>query len=65
MLTKSQILEAVEKGDWVTSIDLKNAYFHVPICPDHRPFLRFAIQGQAYQFKVLPFGLSLSPRVFG
>ncbi|XP_030272829.1 uncharacterized protein LOC115581680 [Sparus aurata] len=64
MLTTSQILEAVEKGDWFTSVDLRDAYFHVPICPDHRPFLRFAFQGRAYQFKVLPFGLSLSPRVF-
>ena len=34
------------------------------MCPVHRPFLRFAFQGQAYQFRVLPFGLSLSPRVF-
>ena len=31
---------------------------------DHRPFLQFSFQGQAYQFKVLTFGLSLSPRVF-
>ncbi len=30
----------------------------------HRPFLRFAFEGWAYQYKVLPFGLSLSPRVF-
>ncbi|KAL0181950.1 hypothetical protein M9458_021325, partial [Cirrhinus mrigala] len=28
------------------------------------PFLRFAFEGRAYQYKVLPFGLSLSPRVF-
>lgn len=64
MLNTGQILESLEKGEWFTSIDLKDAYFHVPVCPDHRPFLRFAFQGQAYQFKVLPFGLSLSPRVF-
>ena len=64
MLTTAQILESVERGEWFTTVDLKDAYFHVPICPEHRPFLRFAFQGQAYQFKVLPFGLSLSPRVF-
>ncbi|CAM4682246.1 unnamed protein product [Leuciscus chuanchicus] len=33
-------------------------------CPEHRPFLRFAFQGQAFQFQVLPLGLSLAPRVF-
>ncbi|KAL0148328.1 hypothetical protein M9458_056390, partial [Cirrhinus mrigala] len=50
--------------DWFVEIDLKDAYFHVLILPRHRPFLRFAFEGRAYQYKVLPFGLSLSPRVF-
>ncbi len=34
------------------------------ICQDHHPFLRFAFQDRVYQFRVLPFCLSLSPRVF-
>ncbi len=34
------------------------------ILPRHRPFLRFAFERRAYQYKVLPFRLSLSPRVF-
>ncbi len=42
----------------------RTAYFHVSILPRHRPFLRFAFEGRAYQYKALPFGLSLSPRVF-
>ncbi|KAI2648081.1 hypothetical protein H4Q32_018084 [Labeo rohita] len=50
--------------DWFAAINLKDAYFHVSILPRHRPFLRFAFEGQAYQYKVLPFGLALSPRVF-
>ncbi len=53
MLTTAQILESIEPGEWFASIDLKDAYFHVPICQD-----------RVYQFRVLPFGLSLSPRVF-
>ena len=64
MLQTKHILESIEPGEWFTTIDLKDAYFHVPICQEHQPFLRFAFQGQAYQFQVLPFGLSLSPRVF-
>ncbi|KAI2643795.1 hypothetical protein H4Q32_029973 [Labeo rohita] len=46
------------------AIDLKDAYFHVSILPRHRPFLRFAFEGRVYQYKVLPFCLSLLPRVF-
>ncbi len=38
--------------------------FNVSILPRHRPFLRFAFEGRAWQYRVLPFGLSLSPRVF-
>ena len=58
------VMQSIRQGEWFTSLDLKDAYFHVPICPEHRPFLRFAFQGRAFQFQVLPFGLSLSPRVF-
>ena len=64
MLRTVDVLQSVSAGDWFTCIDLKDAYFHVPVAPHHRQFLRFAFRGQAYQFRVLPFGLSLSPRVF-
>ncbi len=64
MLTQKRIFGCVRPLDWFAAIDLKDAYFHVSILPWHRPFLRFAFEGQAYQYKVLPFGLSLSPRVF-
>ncbi|KAL0173154.1 hypothetical protein M9458_033465, partial [Cirrhinus mrigala] len=42
---------------WFVTIDLKDAYFHVSILPQHR-------KGEAYQYRVLPFGLALSPRTF-
>ncbi len=64
MLTLKRIFGCVRPQDWFAAIDLKDAYFHVSILPRHRPFLRFAFEGRAYQYKVLPFGLSLSPRVF-
>lgn len=64
MLTTVDVLQSIADGDWFTSIDLTDAYFHVPIAPDHRRFLRFAYRGRHWQFRVLPFGLSLSPRVF-
>ncbi len=51
-------------GDWFVTIDLKDAYFHIEILPQHRKFLRFAFGGEAYQYRVLPFGLALSPRTY-
>ncbi len=64
MLTQKRIFECIRPRDWFAAIDLKDAYFHVSILPRHRPFLHFAFEGRAYQYKVLPFGLALSPRVF-
>ncbi len=64
MLTIKQIVSQIRSEDWFVTIDLKGAYFHVSILPQHRKFLRFAFGGEAYQYRVLPFGLSLSPRTF-
>ena len=64
MLTPSDTLRVVARGEWFTTVDLRDAYFHVPIAPRHQHFLRFAFRGRHFQFRVLPFGLSLSPRVF-
>ncbi len=63
MLMHRRMIKCIQPQDWFTAIDLKDAYFHVSILPQHRPFLRFAFEGRAWQYRVLPFGLSLSPRV--
>ena len=47
-----------------TSIDFKDAYFHITIHSQSRKYMRFHIQGQSYQFKALPFGLSTAPMEF-
>ncbi|KAL0152042.1 hypothetical protein M9458_052646, partial [Cirrhinus mrigala] len=63
MITLKQILSHVRARDWFISVDLKDAYFHIQVAPRHRHFLRFAFEGIAYQFTVLPFGLSLAPQL--
>ncbi len=64
LLTHRRMIRCIQPRDWFAVIDLKDTYFHVSILPRHRPFLRFAFEGRAWQYRVLPFGLSLSPRVF-
>ena len=64
MLTIPAIVSQIQFEDWFVTIDLKDAYFHISILPCHRKFLRFAFGGEAYQYRVLPFGLALSPRTF-
>ncbi len=64
MLRTSDVLRAIEPQDWMVKVDLKDAYFHVPIAPHHRHFLRFHFEGKTFQFNVLPFGLSLAQGFF-
>ena len=55
---------SLQQWEWVTSIDFKDAYFHIPIQEQSRKYLRFHVQGWTYQFKALPFGLSTAPLEF-
>ena len=64
METPLSIREAIRPGDWATSLDLKDAYFHVLIHHTDRKWLRFAWGNKVFQFRALPFGLSLAPWVF-
>ncbi|XP_043120232.1 uncharacterized protein LOC122362727 [Puntigrus tetrazona] len=64
MLTIKHVVTQIRSEDWFVNIDLKDAYFHLSILPQHRKFLRFAFGGVAYQYRVLLFGLALSPRTF-
>ena len=60
----SRLLLSVRAGDWMVSLDLKDAYLQVPMHPESRKFLRFVACGKVYQFKMLCFGLSTAPQVF-
>ena len=58
------ILSRLTPGLWACSVDLRDAYLHVPVRPDHSQFLSFRYDGSSYRFTVLPFGLSTAPRTF-
>ena len=64
METPESIRASLRKGEWVTSIDLTDAYLHVPIHHLSHKYLRFAHKGVIYQFTSLPFGLATAPLVF-
>lgn len=57
-------MKAFKKGDFAISLDLTDAYFHIPIHTDFQKYLRFRFLGQSYQFRAMPFGLRSAPRVF-
>ena len=64
METVASVLLSVREGDFLASLDLKDAYFQIPIHGSSRKLLRFMLEGTVYQFKALCFGLSTAPQVF-
>ena len=48
METLSTVLQTLSQGWWATSLDLKDAYLHVPIHANHQMFLQFIYQNITY-----------------
>lgn len=59
--TASKLLS---KDVYMATIDLKDAYFFVPIHKSCRKYLRFRFDGKLYEFTCLPFGLCSAPFIF-
>lgn len=64
MESLNTVILSVQPGDWMASIDLQDAYLHIPIHPQFQPFLQFRIGDLHLQFQCLPFGFSTAPRTF-
>ena len=64
MESSQSIRMNLSKGQWVASVDLEDAYFHIPVRKSFRKYLRFTHNNHVWQFKVLPFGLSVAPCFF-
>ena len=64
METLQAALKVVTPGCFMASIDLKDAYYTVPVEKEHRKFLRLEWEGQLWQFNCMPNGLALAPHKF-
>ncbi|GBL87911.1 Retrovirus-related Pol polyprotein from transposon 297 [Araneus ventricosus] len=58
------ILDRLQGSRVFSTIDLKNAFFHVNVNKDSRKYTSFVTHEGQYQFLKVPFGLCNSPAVF-
>ena len=63
------IPKLIKPGMWAVKLDLKDAYFHVPLHPSIWKYFKFALKKRGklqknYFFKRLPFGLTTAPWAF-
>ena len=64
MLTIKEVKLLLPRNFWTISIDFKEGFWHVPVSPSKRPYLGFRWKGQNWQFRAMPFGLNVAPRIF-
>ena len=64
MDTLDTVVRMMKPGCYMASVDLKDAYYTVPVHEEHQKFLKFVFNGCLYQFTCLPNGLSSAPRIF-
>ena len=52
------------KDLFMATLDIKDAYLHVPIAKESRRFMRYQWRGEIFELGALPFGLGQAPYVF-
>ena len=64
METIKLILILVTPNCYMAKVDIKDAYYSVPILPEHQKYLKFYFRGILYQFTCLPNGICSCSRKF-
>ena len=57
-------LTLLKPNMWMCSIDLKDAYYSVPIHPDHQKYFSFKWESKFYCYTCMPNGWSNAPYIF-
>ena len=63
MDTLEMAVKMMKPGCFMASIDLKDAYYTVPISHAHQQYLKFIFNGTLYQYTCMANRLSCAPRV--
>jgi len=58
------VCSLVKRGDFMTKIDLKSAYWHIPLDSASSKLVNFWFEDRLWTFKCMPFGLNIAPLIF-
>ncbi|XP_046746413.1 uncharacterized protein LOC124411363 [Diprion similis] len=61
---RKAVINLMSEDCFMATVDLKDAYYVVPVAESDRKFLRFRHNNQLFEFTCLPFGLTTAPYVF-
>ena len=58
------VFKIIQPNCWMAIVDLKDAFYSVPIHKDHQKYLKFQWQKKNYKFLGMPNGYSEAMRIF-
>ena len=59
------ILDELRQAHYITTLDLSQAYFQVPLTPESKEITAFVVPGRGlFHFKRMPYGLTNAPATF-
>jgi len=58
------LLDQLSGNVWFITLDLKNDYWQIKICPEDKEKTAFSVGNGLWQFTVMPFGLCNAPTTF-
>ena len=64
MDSRKTVTDLMTQGCFMASVDIKDAYYTVPIATEHQKYLKFMCRDKLYQYTCLPNGLASAPRIF-
>ena len=64
METIQCVINMIQPNCWMASVDLKSAFYSIPVHPNHRKYLKFYWHNTPYVFNVMPNGYTDAPRMF-
>ena len=57
------VTDLMTQGCFMASVDIKDAYYTVPIATEHQKYLKFTWRDKSYQYTCVPNGLESAPRI--
>ena len=57
-------IRIIKPGSYLASLDIRDAFYSIPIFEEHKKYLKFMWRGVPYQFEAMPNGYKDAMRVF-
>lgn len=64
MESLATLRDIIMPGDWMVIIDIKDAYYHIPLAEDAKQYFSARVGGLDVEYTAMPMGLTSSPRIW-